>query len=97
MVISQQTDNYTYLGQTITSNVKFNDEILNILEMARGAFNSMLKTITGRHKSMKIRKIIIKAYVWSTLIYGCETWTIGLTTRNVETNCNRLKCGHIGR
>ena len=32
--------------------------------------------------SMKTRKIIIKTYVWSTLLYGCETWTI--TTRNVK-------------
>ena len=31
--------------------------------------------------SMKTRKRIIKAYVWSTLLYGCETWTI--TTRNM--------------
>ena len=25
---------------------------------------------------MKTRKIIIKTYVWSTPLYGCETWTI---------------------
>ena len=42
--IIKQTDNYTYLGQTITSNGKCDDEILKIIEMARGAFNSMLKT-----------------------------------------------------
>ena len=41
----------------------------------------MLKTMTARHISMKTRKRIIKAYVWSTLLYGCETWTI--TTRNM--------------
>ena len=41
----------------------------------------MLKTITARHISMKTRKRIIKAYVWSTLLYGCETWTI--TTRHM--------------
>ena len=77
----KQTDNYTYLGQTITSNGRCDDEILKRIEIARGAFNSMLKTITARHISMKTRKRIIKAYVWSTLLYGCETWTI--TTRNI--------------
>ncbi len=41
----------------------------------------MLKSITARHISMKTRKQIIKAYVYSTLLYGCETWTI--TTRNM--------------
>ena len=80
--IIKQTDNYAYLGQTITSNGKCDDEILKIIEIARGAFNSTLKTITARHISMKTRKIIIKTYVWSTLLYGCETWTI--TTRNMK-------------
>ena len=79
--IITQTDKYTYFGQTVTSNGKCDDEILKIIEIARGAFNSMLKTLTARHISMNTRKRIIKAYVWSTLLYGCETWTI--TTRNV--------------
>ena len=78
MVISS---NDNYLGQTITSNGKCDVEILKRIEMARCAFNSMLKTITARHISMKTRKLILKAYVWSTLLYGCETWTI--TTRNM--------------
>ena len=78
--IIKQTDNYTYLRQTITSNRKCDDEILKIIEIARGAFDSMLKTITARDISMKTRKRIIKAYVWLTHLYGCETWTI--TTRN---------------
>ena len=80
--IIKQTDNYTDLGQTITSNGKCDDEILKRIEIARGALNWMLKTITARHISMKTRKIIIKAYVWSTLLYGCETWTI--TIRNMN-------------
>ena len=55
--IIKQTDNYTYLGQTITSNGKYDDAILKQIEIARRAFNSMLKTITARHISMKTRKI----------------------------------------
>ena len=66
--IIKQTDNYIYLGQTITSNGKCNDEILKIIEIARGAFNSMLKSITARHISMKTRKRIIKACVVDTFI-----------------------------
>ena len=54
------TDNYTYLGQTITSNGKCDDDILKKFEIAtRGAFNSMLKIITARHISMNTRKIIM--------------------------------------
>ena len=53
--IIKQTDNYTYLGQTITSNGKCDNGILKIIEIARGAFNS-LNTITARHIRMKTRK-----------------------------------------
>ena len=42
------------------TNGKCDDEILKRIEIARGAFNSMLKTITARHISMKTRKQIIK-------------------------------------
>ena len=65
----KQTDNYTYLGQTITSVGKCDDEILKRIEIAKGAFNSMLKTITARHISMKTRKRIIKAYDCSRHLY----------------------------
>ena len=77
--IIKQTDNNTYLGQTITSNGKYDDEILKRIEIAR--YNSILKNITVLHTNMKTRTIIIKEYVWSTLLYGCETWTI--TTRDI--------------
>ena len=50
--IIKQTNKYTYLGQTMTSNGKCDDEILKIIELARGAFNSMLKNIIARHISM---------------------------------------------
>ena len=82
--IIKQTDNYTYLGQCITSNGKCDDETLKRIEIARGAFNSMLKTITAPHTriSMKTRKRIIKEYYVVDTFYGCETWTI--TTRNMK-------------
>ena len=79
--IIKQTDNYTYLGQNIASNGKCDDEILKRIEIARSAFNSMLKTSCSTHLSMETRKRILKAFVWSTLLIGCETWTI--TTRNM--------------
>ena len=56
--IMKQTDKYTYSGQTITSNGKCDNGILKRNEITRGAFNSMLKTLTALHISMKTRKII---------------------------------------
>ena len=61
--IIKQPDKYTYLGQTITLNGKCDDEILKIIEIARGTFNWMLKTITARHISMKTRQRSIKKHM----------------------------------
>ena len=65
--IIKQTDNY--LGQTITSNGKCDDEILKIIEIAGGAFNSLLKTIncSAHHKYENKKNNYKSIYVWSIL------------------------------
>ena len=52
--------------QTITSNGKCDDEIVKIIEIARGAFNSILKKYNS--STHKYEKKSIQAYVWSTLL-----------------------------
>ena len=79
--IITQIDKYTHLRQTITSDGKCDGVILKSIDVAIGSFNSMLKTITARHISMKTRNGIIKSHVSSTLLYRCEAWTI--TIRNM--------------
>ena len=49
--IIKQTDKYTYLGHTTTS-WKMDDDILKIIEIARSAFHSMLKT-THKYENKK--------------------------------------------
>ena len=44
--------------------------------MARGAFNNTSKVITSTKIPISTRLRLIKCYVWSTLSYGAETWTI---------------------
>ena len=73
--IIKQSNNYTYMGQTITSNGKCDDEILKRIEIERGAFNSMLKTFNCSTHKYENKKNNCKS-MWSTLLYGCETWTI---------------------
>ena len=36
---------------------------------------SMKKVFTSSDKDMAVRLRVLKCYVWSTLLYGCETWT----------------------
>ena len=36
----------------------------------------MSNTLTSRDLSIKIKKRLVNCYLWSTLLYGVETWTI---------------------
>ena len=44
--------------------------------MAKDAFQKIKSLVTNRAISMGLRKRFLKTYVWSTLLYGCEAWTI---------------------
>lgn len=37
--------------------------------------------LTNRKLSTGIRKLAAKTFIWSTLLYGCETWTMN---RNMQ-------------
>ena len=43
---------------------------------ARSAFISLYKVLTSREVSLDTRIRLSKCYIWSTLLYGCETWTL---------------------
>ena len=44
--------------------------------IAKSAFTSMRKVLTSRDIYMTVRIKVLRCDVWSTLLYGCETWTI---------------------
>ena len=44
--------------------------------IAKTGFTSMKKVLCGRNISIPVRLRILKCYIWSTLLYGCETWTL---------------------
>ena len=61
--------------------------------IARTAFESMAKILTSRNISIELRSRIAKCYIWSTLLYGAETWTL------TKVTCDKLedlKCGYTG-
>jgi hypothetical protein len=43
--------------------------------MAKAAFNKK-KTLFTSTLDLELRKKLVKCYVWSTALYGAETWTI---------------------
>ena len=71
-----QVDKFKYLGSMITEDSRCENEIRQRIGIAKNAFGKMKNVLTNRHVRIETRIRVIKAYIWATLLYGCETWTI---------------------
>jgi len=67
-----------YLGSVVTDDGRCDSdkEIKRQIGIAKSVFRSMEKVLTTRSISMPTKLHLLKCYVWSTLLYGCEDWTI---------------------
>ena len=72
----EQVQKMAYLGSTATEDGESEVEIKRKIEIARNAFNNMKGVLSSRNISINTRMRLTKCYVWSTLLYGAETWTI---------------------
>ena len=72
----EQVDNFKYLGQNITPDGKNEKEIKTKSAIAKNRFNQMYKVLTSRQISMELRHRLLVCYVFSVILYGCETWTL---------------------
>jgi hypothetical protein len=66
---------FSYLGSMITSDAKCKREIKSRIAMEKAAFN-MKKTHFTSKLDLKLRKKLVKYYIWSTAVYGTEKWTL---------------------
>ena len=73
----EQVDQFNYLGSMISQDARCGIEIKRRIILAKNAFSNIRNLLTNRKLSIKIRKRFLKCYVWSVLLYGCETWTMG--------------------
>ena len=72
----KQVEKFKYLGSTVTADARCTTEIKARIGIAKTAFRKMNNLLTNSRISMETRKRAVKTYVWSTLLYGCETWTV---------------------
>jgi len=80
-----QINYFNYLGSVVTSDARCKKEIRRRISLAKDAFSRLRNILTDRKLSKKIKVRLLKAYVWSTLLYGCEAWTFTKETRrNIE-------------
>ncbi|KAJ0183311.1 hypothetical protein K1T71_001287 [Dendrolimus kikuchii] len=82
----QQVQKFRYLGSLITSDSRCTDDIIARITMAKRAFIS--KNYLFRSKiAESIKKSLIKIYIWSMALYGCEAWTMKQRDRDRLEAC----------
>ena len=72
----KQASNFIYLGSTITQDARSNKEIERRILIAKNSFNNMRNLLKNNRINVQTRVRALKTYIWSTLMYGAESWTI---------------------
>ena len=72
----EQVKQFKYLGALITEDSKSNREIKTRIGAATSALVKLDKVIKDKKLSTKIKMRIMRSIVTSTVLYGCESWTI---------------------
>ena len=72
----EQVNFFVYLGSVFTSDGICEKEVKRRIGIAKPAFTSTKKELCGRNISMPVRLRVLKCHIWSTMLYGCETWTL---------------------
>jgi len=66
---------YIILCYMLTNYGRCTCEIKSGIAMAKAAFNKKRALFTST-LDLKLRKKLVKCYIWSIAIYGAETWTL---------------------
>ena len=77
----KQVDEFEYLGSILTKDARCKREIVRRIGIAKTEFRRMTRIVTNRHLRIATRVRVIKTYIWSTVLYGCESRTLTQETR----------------
>jgi hypothetical protein len=78
----QRVQRFKYLGCWITQNLDPSFEIRCRIEQARNSFQKFKPLLSNNSLNLEIREKFTRCYVWSVLLYGCETWTLNADIMN---------------
>jgi hypothetical protein len=88
MIDQKQLENvefFKYLSSILTNDGRCACEIKCRIVMAKAAFNKKKALFTGT-LDLELRKKLVKCYIWSTGLYGDETWTLrAVDQKNLES------------
>ena len=77
----KRVDSFKYLGSIITEDGRCTKDIKSRIAQAKQAFNDLRKVLCNKNMSFSVRKRVLVCYVWSILLYGCESWTMNKDLR----------------
>ena len=72
----EQVKSFSYLGSILTEDGRCDKEIKTRIGIAKDSFNKIENLVTNQNISVALRRRFVKAYAWSTFLYGCEAWNI---------------------
>ena len=66
---------FIFLGSKITADGNCSHEIISRLLLGRKAMTNLDSILKSRDISLPMKVCLVKAMVFPTVIYGCESWT----------------------
>lgn len=72
----EEVKEFCYLGCKVTHDGRSKEDIKSRLAQARRAFMAK-RSLLVSNISLSLRKKFLRTYVWSTALYGSESWTVG--------------------
>ena len=90
----KQREHFRHLGSLISSNGRSTKETKRRIVLAKQAFIDLGYILCNKKMSFRIRFRLLKCYVWSVFLYGCESWTM---TNETITKVNALKLWFLRR
>ena len=75
---------FIFLGSKIIADSDYSHEIKRCLLLGRRAMTNLDNILKSRDITLLIKVCIVKAMVFTVIVYGCESWTI------MKAECQRI-------
>ena len=72
----ETVDDFILGGSTITANGDFSHEIKRRLVLGRKVMTNLDSILKSRNSTLPTKFHLVKAMVFSVVMYGCESWTV---------------------
>jgi len=87
----QMVTDFIFLGSKITTDVDYSHEIQRYLLLGKKAMTKIDSILKSKDITLLIKVHLVKAIVFSVVMYGCESWTIKMAEHQ-RINAFELWC-----